>query len=65
MVAWLAGVATYQALTHLPWRWGATLPTLGVTAALAIAGERWRRRPRRPRTPVLASDTHPPRDWGA
>lgn len=44
MVAWLAGVVTYQALTHLPWRWGATLPTLGVTAALAIAADRWRHR---------------------
>jgi purine-cytosine permease-like protein len=32
IVAWVAGVGTYQALTHLPWQFGATLPTLLVTA---------------------------------
>jgi len=33
-IAWLAGVLIYQLLGHLAWSFGATLPTLVVTAAV-------------------------------
>ncbi|RFO97522.1 allantoin permease [Rhodoferax lacus] len=37
---WLLGIALFQTLTHLAPQWGATLPTLLLTGALAIATRR-------------------------
>ena len=37
---WLLGIALFQALTNLAPQWGATLPTLLLTGALAIATRR-------------------------
>jgi NCS1 family nucleobase:cation symporter-1 len=46
MTGWLAGVLTYQLLTRLPWRWGATLPTLAVAALVYLATRRVSSAPR-------------------
>ena len=36
IAGWAAGVLTYQGLEHLAWRWGATVPTLVVAAAVYL-----------------------------